>query len=144
VKRCREGTKRPVLLIALVVVSGLIGAFATALGLYMTIQGLLVGGGPMGQIGALFGEMVLVPGVTELVLALGLWQIQLWAWWLGVVWHLVVAAPVVSGLYSTMYSWRELLIAALLIVFVICLFTPQIRSMFMHGRRSRVPSVPTQ
>mgnify|MGYP001792130702 CR=1 FL=1 len=94
----RDYTKRPLVLVVLVVVSGLIGALAIALGLYMTVAGLLVGGGPMGHIGALFGVMVLMPGVVELALAYGLSRLKLWAWWLGVVSHLGVVAVAISGL----------------------------------------------
>lgn len=131
--------KRPIVLIVLVILIALFGAIASGIGSYIIVAGLRVASGPMGQLGALLGLFVFVPGVIELALAYGLWKLKLWALWLGVVVHVLGATLVVQGIFRTETSVQSLVIAVGLLAIVAFLLTPQVR----HALRPDVHSSST-
>lgn len=129
--------QRPMVLIALVILTALLGASAIGIGLYFIVVDMSRPPGPMGGLLALLGGMVLVPGVFELMLAYGLWKLRMWSWWLSVIAHGLVAVLVATILlFTAERSALYVLITVWLLAIEACLFTPQVRQAFRLHRQS--------
>jgi hypothetical protein len=118
---------RPLLLCMLAVTLGILGAAATGTGLSFIVMDYGTAPGPMRGFGMLFGAMLVVPGLFEMLLAGGLWMLKAWAWWLGVIAHSMSAVLVVITMISDNNQGQPLLISAGLLASVAVLLTPQVR-----------------
>lgn len=125
---------RPPGVIVAAIVAGLLGLIGTGIGGFMVIAGALSSGpGSWGPLVAALGLMLVLPGLFELAVAAGVWQMKAWAWWLGVIGNgLVLAYGVYLVIGSGVLNLGSLVIVGLAVI-VVCLLLPQVRRGFGIG-----------
>jgi uncharacterized membrane protein (DUF2068 family) len=108
------------------------GVFAILGGITLLIGGSFIGAATgsaaLGSLASIFGAVLLVSGVLDLIFAWGAWGLQPWAWTLGVV---LQAVALVLGLYNLINGNSGAIVSiAVAAVITYYLFRPEIRAAF--------------
>jgi uncharacterized membrane protein len=138
--------KRPMLLNLLVIALALLGAFLTVFGLYWIIESYRNNSSNMLEsLARLLAFVTFVSGAFELVLVYGLWKLKLWAWWLGVIVHILLAVLAAAYIFR-MSGLPEPVryIVVLLVLSAVCLLLPEVRQAFNPTPQTTVGKIPTK
>jgi uncharacterized membrane protein (DUF2068 family) len=86
--------------------------------------------------------VLVIPGVSMLLAALGLWKDKLWGWWLALLVDLAIAVTLIYGVIDD--GWRvadseDISLAVISVVPIVLLLIPAVRKHYWQGSDSSLP-----
>ena len=99
-------TQRPIGVTIIAILSFLAGLVGIAGGLGLMALGAIAGGAGAGVLGALtavVGGVLLLIGLITLAVAIGLWRMRTWAWWVALIVNVIsIVISIAGGTYISL------------------------------------------
>jgi lysylphosphatidylglycerol synthetase-like protein (DUF2156 family) len=112
--------QRPIGVTILAILSFLGGLFEIFAGLGMMALAAISGTidpavfGPLAAFMGIIGILLLILGLVTMVVAIGLWRMRAWAWWVAIIVNIVSLA-----INAASYSWTGLVLPLIIVIYLV-------------------------